>query len=181
VFTYASFLRLHGIEHVVRAAERLKSHQDILFTIAGDGPYRSRMEGLARDLGLQNVCFPGWMPFDQLPARIADADLCLGGHFSKVPKAGRVIATKTFQFLAMGKPTVVGDTLANGEVMTHRREAYFCPVADPHALATAILELRDDPALRRQLGENGLALYRQRFTVGAVARALQDVLGGLVV
>lgn len=181
VFIYTSFLRLHGIEYIVRAAERLSNHPDIVFTIAGDGAYRSRMEQLADHLGLKNVRFPGWISFDRLPDHIAEAHLCLGGHFSDVAKARRVIATKTFQFLAMGKPTIVGDTLANREVMTHGRDAYFCPVADAGSLAEAVLKLRGDPALRRQLGENGMALYRQRFTVSAVAQTLRGVLSELTV
>jgi len=97
-----------------------------------------------------------------------------------VPKASRVIATKTFQFLAMGRPTVVGDNPANREVLRHAQTAYLCPMADPAALAAAILELRDDASLRHRIAEGGLALYRQRFTVEATAHALQAVLDGLL-
>ena len=178
VFTYTSFLRLHGVEHILYAAKQLAERDDILFTIAGAGSHLAAMQRLAKELGLHNVRFPDWVPFDQLPGRIAEADLCLGGHFSDIPKAGRVIATKTFQFLAMGKPTIVGDNPASREVMSHRENAYLCPMADPTALASAILELRNDPLLRQRLGEKGLALYRERFTTAATANALQPVLDG---
>jgi glycosyltransferase involved in cell wall biosynthesis len=180
VFSVTSFLRLHGVEHILHAAKQLEQQDDILFTIAGCGSHLATMQRLAQELDLHNVRFPGWVPFDELPARIAAADLCLGGHFSDVPKAGRVISTKTFQFLAMGKPTIVGDSPANREVMSHRENAYLCPVADPAALASAILELRNDSLLRQQLGEGGLALYRQRFTTAAIADSLEPVLDGLV-
>jgi len=181
VFTYASFLRLHGVEHILHAAKQLVEQDDVLFTIAGAGSHLAAMQRLARELELHNVRFPDWVPFDQLPGRIAEAELCLGGHFSDIPKAGRVIATKTFQFLAMGKPTIVGDNPANREVMSHRQNAYLCPMADPVALASAILELRDDPLLRQRLGKEGLALYRERFTTDATAKALRTVLNGLAV
>jgi glycosyltransferase involved in cell wall biosynthesis len=179
VFTYTSFLRLHGVEHMLHAAKHLEAQDGITLTIAGAGSRLAEMQRLAGELGLHNVRFPGWVPFGQLPERIARADLCLGGHFSDVAKAGRVIATKTFQFLAMGRPAVVADNAANREVLTHRQDAFLCPPADPAALAAAILELRDDVALRRQLGEAGLALYRRRFTTEAIARDLQAVLDGL--
>jgi glycosyltransferase involved in cell wall biosynthesis len=179
VFTYTSFLRLHGVQHILSAAKRLEEHQNITFTIAGDGPRLKEMRRLAQEFGLRSVRFPGWVPFDQLPALIAQADVCLGGHFSDVPKAARVIATKTYQFLAMGRPTVVGDTPANQEVMSHLQSAFFCPVADPAALAAAILELHGDPALCQRLGEEGMALYRRRFTTDAIARDLQPVLDSL--
>lgn len=180
VFTYTSFLRLHGVEHILHAAQRVASRSDIVFTIAGSGAYLNEMRRLARDLGLDNVHFPGWLPFEQLPDAIAAADLCLGGHFSAVPKAGRVIATKTFQFLSMGKPTIVADNPANQEVMAHRQSAYLCPPADGSALAAAILELCDDPALCRDIGQGGQALHRRRFTSKAIARDLEAVLGRLL-
>jgi glycosyltransferase involved in cell wall biosynthesis len=179
VFTYTSFLRLHGVEHILHAAKLLADRDDVRFTIAGTGARLAEMQRLTLDLGLHNVQFPGWVPFNELPARIAQADLCLGGHFSDVSKARRVIATKTFQFLAMARPTIVGDNPASREVLVHGQHAYLCPMADPPALAAAILELRDDDDLRNRIAEGGLALYRQRFTVEATARALEAVLDGL--
>lgn len=179
VFTHSSFLPLHGIEYVLHAAKRLKGESSIAFTIAGAGPRLATMQRLVRKLDLGNVRLPGWLPHTQLPDHIARADLCLGGHFSDVPKAGRHIATKTFQFLAMGKPTIVGDSAANREVMHHRENAYLCPVADPQALADAILELQADPGLCHALGEHGRALYLRRFTTDAIANDLQDALDRL--
>lgn len=180
VFTHSSFLRLHGIEHILHAAKRLEREAGITFTIAGAGAGLVAIQRTAQELGLDNVRLPGWLPHEQLPEHIAQADLCLGGHFSDVPKAGRHIATKTFQFLAMGKPTIVGDTAANREAMEHRESAFLCPVADPKALAEAILELKEDPALCRHLGEGGRALYLQRFTTEAIALELQAALETLL-
>ena len=180
VFTYTSFLRLHGVEHILHAAKLLADRDDVQFTIAGAGARLAEMQRLAHDLDLPNVRFPGWVNFAELPEQIARADLCLGGHFSDVPKAGRVIATKTFQFLAMGRPTVVGDNPASREVLVHGQHAYLCPMADPVSLAAAILTLRDNANLRRRLAEGGLALYRQRFTVEATAQALQTVFDVLI-
>jgi glycosyltransferase involved in cell wall biosynthesis len=176
VFTYTSFLDLHGVEHILRAAHLLAGQADVRFTIAGSGRRLEAMRQLARDLDLPNVDLPGWLPFDQLPERIARADICLGGHFSDIAKAGRVIATKTFQFLAMAKPVIVGDNPASREVMVHGEHAYLCSMADPASLADAVVRLRDDAALRRQLSEGGRALFCERFTVEATALALQEAL-----
>lgn len=180
VFTYTSFLRLHGVEYVLHAARQVASRSDIVFTIAGSGAHLHEMQRLAQDLGLENVHFPGWLPFAELPEAIAAADLCLGGHFSAVPKAGRVIATKTFQFLSMGKPTIAADSPANREVLIHRRNAYLCPPADGDALAAAILDLYENPALCREIGQGGQELYRSRFTTEAIARDLEAVLDRLL-
>jgi len=176
VFTYTSFLRLHGVEKMLYAAKYLEERRDITFTIAGAGSRLSAMQGLARDLGLRNVRFPGWVPFDQLPARIAGADLCLGGHFSDVPKAARVISTKTFQFIAMRKPTIVGDNAATREVFVPGQHVWAVPMNRPEALAEAIGSLAGDPVLRRRLADGGYDIFKQQFTTEAIARKLEPVL-----
>jgi glycosyltransferase involved in cell wall biosynthesis len=179
VFTYASFLRLHGVEQILYAARHLAGQRGLIFTIAGTGPRLAQMQCLARDLGLENVRFPGWLPFDSIPACIAQADLCLGGHFGDVAKARRVIATKTFQFLAMAKPTIVGDNPANREVMAHEVNAYLCPMADASALAEAIYQVYRDADLREGIARNGRRLFEERFSLEAQAGHLQEIVEGM--
>jgi glycosyltransferase involved in cell wall biosynthesis len=176
VFTYTSFLRLHGVEKVLYAAKQLEERQEIEFTIAGAGARLSAMQDLARHLGLRNVRFPGWVPFEQLPSRIAEADICLGGHFSDVPKAARVISTKTFQFIAMQKPTIVGDNPATREAFVPGEQIWAVPMANADALADAIRTLADDPALRSRIAAGGHEVFQKRFTTRAIAGQLAPVL-----
>jgi glycosyltransferase involved in cell wall biosynthesis len=180
VFTYTSFLRLHGVEYVLRAAKRLESLRELVFTIAGTGPGLAHMQRLAHDLGLENVHFPGWIPFDSLPARIAGADLCLGGHFGDVAKAQRVIATKTFQFLAMGKPAIVGDNPANREAMAHRVNAYLSPMANAEALAETIHRLYQDTDLREEIASGGRHLFEERFSLQVQSVRLRAIVEGML-
>jgi len=131
---------------------------------------------MAKRKGLSNVDFLGWVSLSQLPTLIAQASLCLGGHFSDNPKARRVIATKTYQFLAMAKPTIVGDNPANRELFTHGREVYLCPPADGEALAQAIVELGEDEALRREIARGGYLLFKRRCGTEVIARQLQKII-----
>jgi glycosyltransferase involved in cell wall biosynthesis len=103
VFYYSSFLPLHGTEYIVQAAGSLREHGDIKFIVVGRGLEHKKVLGLAQRMDLDNIRFIDWIPYEQLPLEIAKSDICLGGHFSGIEKARRVIAGKTFQFLAMKK------------------------------------------------------------------------------
>ena len=116
IFYYGSFLPLHGTDVILQAAAALRRRPDIHFTIGGDGMGFDGARRNASELALDNVTFAGWIPIERLPDFIARATICLGGHFSNVPKAARVVSTKTFQFIAMGKPTIVGDNAATREL-----------------------------------------------------------------
>jgi glycosyltransferase involved in cell wall biosynthesis len=181
VFYYGSFLPLHGIEVIVQAAAMLKNRKDIHFTIGGYGPQFGKINEMIRRLELKNVSLAGWIPMEHLPVYIARASICLGGHFSTVPKAARVISTKTFQFVAMRKPTIVGDNEANRELFVHKEHVYAVPMGDPVALAEAIGELADAPALREHIAEGGYTLFQEKLTIKAIANRLWDLLNFMVV
>jgi glycosyltransferase involved in cell wall biosynthesis len=176
VFYYGSFLPVQGIEHIVRAAKLLEHEPDITFQIAGDGMGFNEIRTLAQSLDCQNIGFLGWIPYYQLPDMIAQASVCLGGHFSNNSKAQNVIATKTYQFLAMARPTIVGDNQANREIFTHGEHVYMCRMADAEALAEAILTLRDDAALRKRIAWGGYARLTESYSITRISQILQEII-----
>ena len=182
VFFYGSFVPLQGVETIVRAAKLLEAEplQGIEFRIIGAGMDYSRVRRLAAELGVQRVDLLPPVPYAQLADEIAAATLCLGGPFGSSGKASRVIAGKTFQFLAMAKPTIVGDSPANREAWTHGQDVWMCRMADPEALAAAILELKRDAGLRAHIAQRGYERCRERFGPGSQAVHLEQIIVGLL-
>jgi len=176
VFYYSTFHPVHGTEYVIRAASLLRGEDGIHFTVVGGGQERDAIERLSGSLGLGNTDFIDWIPYSELPEAIAKADVCLGGHFGTVAKSSRVIPGKAFQFLAMAKPTIMGDNPANRELLEDRRDALLVKMADPQAIADAILELKSDPVLRGTIGRNG----RRRFEEEATPEIIGAQIAGLV-
>lgn len=179
IFYYSSFLPLHGMEYVVQAARKLHNDREIEFIVVGKGPEYKKVRNLAQRIGVENVRFIDWVPYGNLPLEIAKADICLGGHFSDIEKAKRVIAGKTFQFIAMKKPVIVGDCPGNRELFTNRENALFVKMADADALAAAILELKDNESLRTKIAEEGYKTFIEKCNTDAIGRELKRVIEGL--
>ena len=118
---------------------------------------------LAERLGLPNVRFIDWLPPPDLYRQVAGATIGLGGHFAENPKARRVIAGKTFQFFAAGRPTIVGDCPANHELFTSGQNVEFVEMNNPDELAHRIALLCDQRERRARLGSAGLDLMRDLF------------------
>jgi glycosyltransferase involved in cell wall biosynthesis len=176
VFYYSSFLPLHGTEYIVQAAERLRNEKTIEFIVVGRGPERAKVRELAKEMG-DKIRFIDWLSYEQLPMEIAQADICLGGHFSNIDKAKRVIAGKTFQFLAMKKPVIVGDCMGNRELLTNRENALFVTMADAAALAEGILELKANEGLREQIAVGGYKAYMEKCNIDAISVELKKAMG----
>jgi glycosyltransferase involved in cell wall biosynthesis len=177
VFYYGTYLPLQGIEYIVRAAKLLEDHPEISFQIAGQGMQYAEVRALAASLGCRNIEFIDWIPYAELPGYIAQSSLCLGGHFSGSSKAQSVISTKTYQFLAMARPAIVGDSPANAEIFTHGEHVYMCKLADARALADAILTLQGDAELRQRIAMGGFTLFSERYSVSRISSVLQAIIG----
>lgn len=172
VFYYGSFLPLHGVEVIIQAAALLKERRDIQFILGGNGPLIKFIKRMIEEMDLKNVSMVGWIPLEQLPSYIARSTICLGGHFSTIPKASRVISTKTFQFIAMRKPTIVGDNEATRELFVHGEHVYMVPMGDHVALADAIQVLASDNALRDHIASGGYSIFQKRLRISIIANEL---------
>ena len=180
VLFYGSFVPLQGVEHIVRAAKLLEGEKGIRFHIVGEGITHARVRRLADKLGVQRLTFQASVPYHELPNIIAGASLCLGGPFGASAKASRVIASKTFQALAMAKPTIVGESPANRELFRHGEDVWMCKMADEKALAFAILELKRDATLRESIARSGYERCRDRFHIQKQGDRLEQLIAGML-
>ena len=142
VFWYGNCWPLQGVAVMLRAADILKREPGIVFRFAG--PVKKKYKELVSSLDCRNVEFVDYVPYASLPGEIADADLCLGGHFSAILKARRVIAGKTFQFIACGKKTILGDNPANRELFSGTPGVSFVTMDSAEELARLIVTIRSE-------------------------------------
>lgn len=169
VLFYGKFAPLHGIRFILDAAHALRGHPDILFRIVGGGQTFEESMAYATQLGLGNLDLIPWLEPDALREAIAESGLCLG-IFGDTAKASRVVPNKVYQCLGAGAAVITGRSAATEALLRDRGDVLLCKMADGDALAEAILELRDDPALRRRLGAAAAATFRERFTPGVIVK-----------
>ena len=176
VLWHGSFLPLSGLEYVIKAAKLLESHNDVVFKIVGGGMLFNKIERLVEKLKINNIELLGWVPHQRLPEQIAKADVCLGGHFSDVDKAKRVISGKTFESIAMKKPVIVGDNPANRELFTDKENALLVEMANADALADAILKLKDEERLREKIAEGGYKIFIEKCCPRVIGKEVKRVI-----
>lgn len=174
VLFYGSFIGLQGPE-VIAAASRMVP--EVQWTFVGSGPLLESSQQLTQ--GLSNVTWIPWIPYEQLPERMAEAHVLMG-VFGSSQKAGRVIPNKVYQALACGRPVVTQQSPAYPQELSQslREESglQFVPAGDAGALAEAVRSLA---ASRQQLGHLGLMArksYERWFSALAVESSLRDSL-----
>jgi glycosyltransferase involved in cell wall biosynthesis len=179
VLFWGNYIPLHGVDTILRAAFLLRSHSDISIALIGDGQTYDAMRRLAIEWELPAGAFRPRLPQNQLPAAIAQADICLG-IFGDTAKARRVVPNKVYQALAMCQPVITGDSPAVREFFLPGRDLYTVPMADSAALAEAILELHRQADRRSLLAKAGFQRYLEAFTPDKIGHLLLVVLDELL-
>jgi len=177
VVYFGQYIPLHGVNYIVEAAKILEEDPGIRFELVGDGQTYGEVSSLAERLQVKNVTFHRmWLsPEDLIAEHITTADVCLGA-FGDSPKARRVVPIKVFVALAMGKPVITGDSPAAREMLTHGTDAILCEMADPGALAQAILLLKRNRPLREKIAKEGYASFQNKFSSRVIGATVKNYL-----
>jgi glycosyltransferase involved in cell wall biosynthesis len=175
---YGTFLPLHGVETIMRAAALLRDRPHIHFDFYGDGQERPAAEQLARELNLPNVHFHGWIDKEKLPAEIARSHVCLG-VFGTTKQARCTIQNKIWEGMMMQRPVITGDAETIRSELTHKKHVFLVERANPLALAEGILELEAQPELRRKIVTAAYERVQQN-TIAATGATTQKALSVLL-
>jgi len=180
VLFWGGFIPVQGVKYIIRAAKLLEDHEDVKLELRGFGQTYSEALELSGSLRVKNVTFvPSWVSYDKLPNYIAKADVCLG-IFGETEKAQRAIPNKAVEALAMEKPLITGDSPAAREILKNRENCILVPMANPKAIADAVLTLKDDKRLREKIAENGYNLFKEKLNPKAIGKDLKLILTELV-
>lgn len=181
VACWTTFIPLHGVEVVARAAKLLETLRPrIEIQLVGDGQTADSFARLVDELRPANLAWKrAFVPMSQLVELATSAHAVLG-IFGSSGKAGRVVPYKVYQALALGRPVVTTDTPAARRVLSHRESALLIPSGEPDALAAMLLQLAQDRALCERLAAGGRRAYDEHLSRRVIAERLDEALRHLV-
>ena len=127
----------NGVEFFVRAMPHLLAEREVEAVVIGDGPERGRLEGLVRELGVQEaVTFLGARPNEEMPALLSSGDLAV---FPSLMEATSVAALEA---MACELPVAASRVGGLPEIVDDQVGGLFEP-GDPEDLARSVLRLLD--------------------------------------
>ena len=145
-----------GIDYLLRAARHIVldlGRADVHFGLVGGGTSLEAMRTLAGELGVaDHVTFTGRVPDAEMLAMLNTADVCVNPDVANEMN-DKSTMNKIMEYMALGKPIVQFD-LTEGRWSAQRASLYALK-NDAVDLARKIVELLDDPAQRKEMGEYG--------------------------
>jgi glycosyltransferase involved in cell wall biosynthesis len=169
----------HGLDTVLDAAEILRTREDVLFWLVGDGARRAELETQARRRGLDNVRFQGQVSRDAIPGILKASDVAMV-LLRPDPLFETVLPSKMFEAMAAACPVLLGVRGESRALLEESGGGIGIEPGSGAALAQAVCELAADPAARRRRGELGRAYVTERLSHDALAKDYEVALEGLV-
>lgn len=164
-----------GMTTVIRTAALVRHIPDIVFVIVGEERAIANLQNTCREYGATNIKLLNFQPRERLPEMLSAANVGL-----IVQKANVVsfnMPSKTQCLLASGRPIIASvpltGTAANAVWMSEG--GLVVPPEEPAELATAILDLYNDPAKAEVLGNKGRLHALKRYSFSSALHRYEAV------
>ena len=171
VLFFGKYIPLHGLEYIIKAAKLLENEKDIKIKMIGNGQLYEKIINLSKELEIKNIDFVEWIEYTKLVKEINKADVVFG-IFGGTDKSLRVIPNKVFQAIACGKPVITGDSLAVRELFTNEENISLCENRNAESLKNAILELKNNSSLRKNLADNSYEVFKNSLVCKEIGKEL---------
>jgi glycosyltransferase involved in cell wall biosynthesis len=176
IITVGSLVTGKDVNTVLRALSLLPSEMLWEFTIAGEGPERSRLEALGREYGISSrLRLAGSVPPRDIPELLARNQVFVLASRSE----GRPNAM--LEALAAGRAVVASRIPANMEILEDRRSGMLFEPGDAQTLARHFQRLFENPDLLSSLGAQGresVSRLRWEDTGRSYAALYEELLAG---
>ncbi|MEO0652308.1 MAG: glycosyltransferase, partial [Planctomycetota bacterium] len=167
-----------GFETLLRAVQQ-SGRPDVRLTLVGDGPQRSALEDLARELGIESrVRFAGARDGDWIARQLSTAELfalpaqvASDGDSDGIPVA-------LMEAMASGVPIVTTRMGAIPELLDDGVEGRLVAPGDVQGLAQAIDGLLGDPQAREEMGRAARRRVEAERDLQRNAERLLRLIGG---
>lgn len=160
-----------GFNVLIEAAARVS---DLSVLIVGQGTQRRRLEKAVAKAGLSGrVSLRGSLPDRGLHALLSTCDTLVLPSLERTEAFGLVL----LEAMRYGKPIVASDIPGSGVgwVVGRSQGGLLVAPGDPGAFGAALGRLLQDPGLRRALGQQGKAAFREAFRIDRVAREIGEI------
>jgi len=177
IITVARLVEKKGLEYSIKAvANLLKTHPNICYRIAGDGPLRGELQGLVSRLDVQDkILLLGWKNQNEVKQLYEQSHIFIlssvTANNGDQEGQGLVIA----EAQAMGMPVI--STLHNGipEGVLDGQSAFLVPERDVDALAERLLYLIEHPELWPEMGRYGRNFVEENYDIKKLNQRLVNI------
>lgn len=162
-----------GLDVVLRALPLIEDERIVSVVV---GPCDRKYMKLAQRLQISHkVVFLGEVSHKSIPKYIHMADVCAGSLICRLMWYG-MVPRKVIEYMACGKPVIVARGAVPNDLVKDGVSGVLVESASEVEVASKIVSLMNDSALRRFIGEQARRVIAERYSTEKLADKLDEIL-----
>jgi glycosyltransferase involved in cell wall biosynthesis len=153
--------KVKGHMYAIDAFKNLPT--DVKLLMAGDGSEEQNLRAAAQ--GMENCIFAGFIKEIHEIQNIADVMLNLSDT--------ETTCAALLEGMSLGIPALVSNLGGSPYVVEHGVNGFIVPDREAETVSAAILELKNDRERYKNMSENCLRIYGERFTAQTMTSAVE--------
>ena len=174
--SYAGILSpFQGIDNILDAAKKLSNYEDIIIYIVGDGMLKNHLERRIEDEKISNVKLLPLQPREEYFNIINSSDISFVSLHNRMKAP--CLPGKLINLLGIQQP-IIASVPSDSEAAYVVEKAKCGIVTEPgniEQLANAILKMKDNPELKKELSENGRKFVEENMDLWKIAAKYEQI------
>jgi colanic acid biosynthesis glycosyl transferase WcaI len=181
LISYAGFLSpFQGIDNILDVACELKEQEDIIFYVAGDGMIKKDLEDRIKNEDIYNLKLLPFQPRNEYLNIVNSSDISIVSLDKRM--TAPCLPGKLTNILALKQP-IIGIVSPESETANFIRRVKCGILVEPgdvNGFKNAISKLKENPDLRKTLGENGRKFVENEMNLEKNVELYQDIFTRMV-
>ncbi|GIU40436.1 glycosyltransferase [Shewanella sp. MBTL60-112-B2] len=142
-----------GVEDLLYALSILKAKlANIRLLILGEGPLRSPLESLAKELNISNnVVFTGWVESKDIINYLTASDIFIGPSKRSADGSVEAQGISFIEAMQAGTPVIASNVGGIVDVIQHEKTGLLVAQENPEQVASSVLRILDDKELESKI------------------------------
>jgi len=161
---------------IVRAADKLRNYEEILFLFIGDGGELNKLKEMVKENNLTNVKFLPYQPKEYLPYSLTSSDISIVALERGIE--GLAVPSKIYGILASRRAVLglVGENSEVADIIENAECGFRVDQGDVNGLVEKIKYIYKNPEILRNMGKNSREYFEEHFTRRQMTRKYYKIL-----
>lgn len=174
IFVGGKIIEQRSLDLLISAASQMDGVKLIILGHCSEPLYKARLLEWGEKMDNLEINLEG-VPYQEIINGTREADLTIALYDPRIPNNRYASPNKLFEAMAAKIPIIVNENTSMADIVKNENCGLIIPYGDKTSLKNSITLLKDNPTLKKRLGENGRRAYEKKYSWSIMENKLVNI------